>query len=76
MVYSGMVCIRLCSVMFGCIFFLNCINIDLGIFSGIMLVVVVNVIRLEFVGNEIFNGKWVCELLFVFIVLGSSMWFN
>lgn len=71
-----MVCIRLCNVIFGCILFLKCIRIDLGIFSGIILVVVVNVIRLEFVGKEIFNGKWVCELLLVLIVFGSSMWFN
>lgn len=62
--------------MLGCIFFLKCIRIDLGILRGIMFVVVVNVISFDFVGNEILSGKWVWELLLVFIVLGSNMWFN
>lgn len=75
-VYSGIVLIRLCRVMLGCIVFLKCISIDLGIFSGMMLVVVVKVIRFELVGNEMFIGKWVCELLLVLMVLGSSMWLS
>lgn len=63
-------------MMFGCSLFLKCISIDFGMFSGIMLVVVVKVIRLELVGNEMLIGKWVCELLLVLMVLGSSMWFS
>lgn len=62
--------------MFGCILFLKWISIDFGMFSGIVLVVVVNVIRFEFVGKLMLIGKCVCELLLVLMVLGSSMWFS
>lgn len=57
----------------GFIFFLKCINMDFGMFNGIVFVIVVKVINLFFVGKLIFKGKWVWLFFFVFKVLGNFM---
>lgn len=73
-VHSGTVRIRLCRATFGRTPFPKCIRMDLGTLSGTMLAVVVNVIRLEFVGKETLTGKWARELLLALMALGSSTW--
>ena len=76
MAYSGMACTRSRSVMPGCISPLNRTNTDSGISSGITPVAAANATRPEPAGNEIPNGKRVCESPPVPTVSGSSMRFN